>query len=261
MSGVQEKYTSKIIKSGALINETRSILSYWDSDINKDKNYERIFGNNLLAKSSRTRVRNIIKTFDKRYGSYDLLNSLIVFEKNNLPSTFIEKILYYYSAREDNLLHDFVCEIIYPNYRTGVREITTQEVIPALLKWSNNSKTIEPWSEKTCLSIAQHLLATGRDFKVLSGSVRKTISPSLLPVPAFAFIAFQMKMDGLSGNQILKSNSWKLFLLDELTIERFFIEAHQDGLLNYDAAGKVIRVDFKTDNLLEYAKYVAKKEN
>ena len=42
-------------------------------------------------------------------------------------------------------------------------------------------------------------------------------------------------------------------------VERFLIEADQNGLLEYQAAGSVVRIGFPTQSLEEYARVLAGK--
>jgi hypothetical protein len=42
-------------------------------------------------------------------------------------------------------------------------------------------------------------------------------------------------------------------------VERFFIEAHQEHLLGYQAAGSVVRIDFPADTLTDYAHILLEK--
>jgi hypothetical protein len=62
-----------------------------------------------------------------------------------------------------------------------------------------------------------------------------------------------MHSEGRSGKALLHDPEWRLFLLAEGAVERFFLEAHQEGMLQYYAAGPVVRIDFPVNDLKEYA--------
>src|SRR5581483_2225601 len=103
--------------------------------------------------------------------------------------------------------------------------------------WVAEGRTMGNWSEATTARVAQGLLATLRDFGVLQGEVRKRIAPAYLPVEAFAYIAFYLKQHEPSGARLIASPDWALFFLSREGVERFLLEAHQRGLLEYHAAG------------------------
>ena len=52
-------YTSKIIKAGALIGDTKTLLSHWDIDASVDENIKRMQRDNVFGKASRSRVDDI----------------------------------------------------------------------------------------------------------------------------------------------------------------------------------------------------------
>ena len=62
----ETKYTSRIIKAGALLGDTKSLLYQWDEGLSVAQNLQRIRENNLLAKSSRSRLDDILPIFRRR---------------------------------------------------------------------------------------------------------------------------------------------------------------------------------------------------
>jgi len=123
----------------------------------------------------------------------------------------------------------------------------------------SESKTTSPWGEHTIRRVAQGLLSTLRDFGVLGGAVNKRIAPAYLPVEAFAYIAFYLKQHEPSGVKLMALSDWKLFFLPHEGVERFLVEAHQHGLLEYHAAGSVIRLTFPVNDLEAFAHVLAKR--
>ena len=132
------------------------------------------------------------------------------------------------------------------------------EIEKIIAKWSNAGKTTTKWSDITIRRVAQELLATSRDFGVLQGAVNKRIAPAYLSVQAFAYIAFYLRRQQASGVKLVELPDWKLFFLPREGVERFLMEAHQHGLLEYHAAGTVIRLAFPADTLEEYANVLVK---
>jgi hypothetical protein len=92
-----------------------------------------------------------------------------------------------------------------------------------------------------------------RDFGILQGAVNKRLAPIYLPVEAFAYLAFYLQQRQPSGERLLDDPEWQLFFLARHAVERFFLEAHQHHLLEYRAAGSIIRITFPSNSLEEYA--------
>src|SRR4051812_20488895 len=56
-------YTSKIIKASALLDDTKTLLSHWEVDATVPENLHRIQRENVFAKASRSRVKDILAVF------------------------------------------------------------------------------------------------------------------------------------------------------------------------------------------------------
>ena len=61
------RYTSRIIKASALLDDTKTLLSHWDIDATVPENLDRINRENVFAKASRSRVKDILAVFRQRY--------------------------------------------------------------------------------------------------------------------------------------------------------------------------------------------------
>lgn len=89
-------------------------------------------------------------------------------------------------------------------------------------------------------------MSTLRDFGILQGAVNKRLAPVYLPIEAFAYIALYLRQGQPSGERLINHPEWRLFFLSPPAVERFFVEAHQYHLLEYHAAGSIIRISFPT---------------
>jgi len=118
---------------------------------------------------------------------------------------------------------------------------------------------ISAWSENTLVRATRELLSTLRDFGILQGAVNKRLAPIYLPVEAFAYLAFYLQQRQPSGERLLEDPEWQLFFLSRHAVERFFLEAHQQHLLEYRAAGSIIRITFPATSIEEYAYALAQR--
>lgn len=252
-AGPPIRYSSKIIKAGALIGDTKTLLSHWDVTATVADNIDRIQRDNVFGKASRSRVEDILAIFRQRYLAEEAVTrSLVSLVRGKFPAAALERIFYFHSARSDQLLRDTVTEILVPMHDQGLVDIQV-EVLQRELSELLVERNCRPWSEITLLRATQSILATLRDFGVLQGSVNKTIAPSFLPIESFAYITFYLKQRQPSGAKLLELPDWKLFFLTREGIERFLFEAHQRGLLEYHVAGSVTRLTFPANTLEEYA--------
>jgi hypothetical protein len=254
------RYTSKIIKAGALLSDTKTFLSHWDTKAPVHENIKRIRNENVFGKASRSRVEDIVAIFRQRYLSeQSVTKALVVLVSKRLPAVALSRIFYFHAAQADRLLHDVVTEVLLPQNARGLTHIDIREVEKVLAKWVAEGKTSGHWSEPTIRRIAQGLLSALRDFGVLQGAVSKRITSAYLPTEAFAYIAFYLKQRQPSGAKLLELPDWKLFFLPSEGVERFLFEAHQRELLEYHVAGSVTRLTVPATTLAEYANVLAER--
>lgn len=250
----RRQYTSRIIKASALLADTKALLAAWDLNKSTAQNLEQIRQQNTLGKTSRMRLEDVLTIFRQRYlDDPDIVTMLVVLTQGHAPAQWIDPLLYFFSAQNDCTLHDFVTQVLYERKRAGYLDLPTLVVQNALRSWVAEAKTASPWNEETIERVAQGILATLRDFGVLEGKVNKQISPIYLPLESFALIAFWLMMRVQSGMRVLHSDEWRLFFLEVPGVERLFIEAHQEKLLTYYAAGSVVRLEFPVTTAKEYA--------
>ena len=253
-------YSSKIIKAGALIGDTKTLLSHWDVSASVAENIDRVQRENVFGKASRSRVEDILAIFRQRYLAEECVaKSLVALVRGKFPAAALERIFYFHSARADLLLHDAVTEILVPMHAQGLVDINVQEFQRPLAKWVAEGKTTGHWSEPTITRIAQGLLSALRDFGILQGAINKKIAPSFLPTESFAYIVYYLKQHQPSGAKLLELSDWKLFFLSREGVERFLFESHQRGLLEYHVAGSVTRLTFPANTLEEYANVLAQR--
>lgn len=247
-------YSSKIIKAGALLPDTKTLFAAWKPSLSVGENLKLIRQKNLLGKTSRSRAEDILAIFRQRYLTEEsVAQALSILVDHQCNGNTLDRILYFHALRSDSLLQDVVIQLLLPQWSRGVVDIDIHEIEHALHKWVEDGKTTAAWSDYTIHRVAQGVLSTLRDFGVLQGAVHKRISPAYLSVQAFAYIAFYLKQHQPSGIKLLDLYDWKPFFIPREGVERFLIEAHQHSLLEYHVAGSVTRLTFPASTLEEYA--------
>ncbi|RUT01254.1 hypothetical protein DSM106972_068050 [Dulcicalothrix desertica PCC 7102] len=251
-------YTSKIIKAGALIADTKTLLANWDLSRTVDENLDKFLSENIFGKASRSRVEDILAIFRQRYlMEAPVTKALVTLVNHRLRAEVLNCILYFHATQSDRLLHDVVTDLLADLYHLGRQDISVNDVKNWISKQIAEGKTSGAWSDSTITRCAREILSTLRDFGILKGAVKKHLAPVYLPVEAFAYIALYLKQHQPSGEKLINASEWQLFFLSTKAVERFFMEAHQHGLLEYRAAGSIIRIDFPTESIAEYAHVIA----
>ena len=168
-------YSSRLIKATALLPDTKALMASWDLSVDVNMNLNNARQNNIFGKASRSRVEDILRIFKQRYFEDSQVgNALVTLVQARVSSKWIDPLFYYYSAQNDETLRDIVLEVVNPRRQAGFSDIHLDHVIRKLRDWSVEGKTTTVWGEDTLLHVAQHALASLRDFGILEGSSQNT---------------------------------------------------------------------------------------
>lgn len=258
--GARQLYSTRINHVGALLPDTKTMLAHWNLDLDVSQNLAQMRAENVFAKTSRTRIPEMLKTFRERYlEDPEVVAALVTLEQEGAPDAVLLPILFYLAAQSDPLLHDVTTEFLASLRMRGQATVRTEDVAHWLEEQVAAGRAERAWSEVTIRRLAQGLLSTLRDFGVLQGKATKRIAPAYLPTPTFAFLAKLLSRRLRSGDWLLHAPDWQLYFLNQTGVEHLFLEAHQERLLEYHAAGRVIRVEFPAPTLKEYAHALAQR--
>lgn len=259
--GEKRIYSSRIIKAGALLADTTTLLAHWNNSQSTEQNLARLQRENVFGKASRSRISDVLAIFRQRYlREKEVARALSLLVHNRLPKPSLDKIFYFHAALADRLLNDTVTELFADYYSRGRTELRVDDLQRWLTQLVYESKTSARWSADTTRRVAQGLLSTLRDFGILEGANNKRIAPPSLPVSAFSYIAFYLRGRQASGELLIQSKEWQLFFLSPIDVERYFMEAHQHRLLEYYAAGPVVRITFPSSSLEDYARVISERQ-
>ena len=121
-------YSSRIIKAGALIGDTKTLLSHWDVKASVEENIKRVQRDNVFGKTSRSRVEDILAIFRQRYlGEKSVTKAFVTLVRKKFPTAALLRLLYFHSARADRLLHDAVTEMLVPQRAKGLLDISVKD--------------------------------------------------------------------------------------------------------------------------------------
>jgi hypothetical protein len=248
--------TSRIQKGGALLGDMRQLVCSWHSKSGEVSAHR--FVRDVLPKATQARATDTyVRAFLPRMidGSPKEAWKLCAALEDCLPSIDVIVPFYYWiTARAEPILYRFATEELYSMVRSGAVVVGTSD----LTSWISKTCKQEglAWSDIVTIKVARAMLAALRDFGVLTGASKKSISASHLSLEAFALIAWCLR-NQLEDNRDLKSHpDWRLFLLSPENVERLLLEAHQQGWLHYQAAGAVTRIEFPSLTFNDYVRHV-----
>lgn len=251
MAVVTAEYTSRLLKGGALLEDTRQVVELWDQEQSPEDNLARISNQNLLAKRSVSRLEDILYTVVRpRYiepGPHVMTALKAILSE---PQAFRDAC-YYESARADQLLGAFARGPICDWWQQGRLKVNLDDAM-VWLDTMEELGRLPQWTPQVRTRVAQGLLSTLRDFGVLTGVSRgqhKEISPSSISPRGFIYATWRLQEQGASSRALAASPVWRQWLLDEAQVEERFAQAARLGVLRISRAGSAVRVDWLKDSL------------
>ncbi len=245
--------TSRLLKGGAVLGDTRRVVELWEAALSPGTNLERLSTENLLGKSSRSRLNDLLfKVIRPRYvdtGPHVLpaLQGLLTDHQ-----AFVDAC-YYETSRADGLLAAFAEGPLWCWWREGRLAIDVDDALVWLRQLAVQGE-VPVWTDSVQTRTAQGLLSTLRDFGILKGVLRgqkkEIASPSLSP-RGFAYVAWREHEQGASSRALVTSAVWRRWLLDDDHVEDLFMQAARSGFLRVSRAGSAVRIDWLVGSLAE----------
>ena len=247
------QYTARILKAGSALDDTRRIVEFWDAESTVEENLRRISDENVLAKTSRARLDDLLKrVMHPRFiepGPHIIpaLQALLSDHRAFAEACYFE------ATRSDPLLAAFAEGPVQAWWNEGRAGITVVDAEIWLEKQATEG-TVQAWSSGVRQRAAQALLSALRDFGVLRGargSPRKQIASPAISPRGFAYVAWREHEMGASSRALVYTTTWHRWLLDTTAVLSMFDRAAYSGLLRFSSAGSVVRIDWLVGSLAE----------
>ncbi len=240
-------FTTRIIKGGALLAESRRLIEVWDDTDNPKSNLERIRTRNLLGLPSRKRATDTLEILRQRFvdPQPSIMPSLRVTARD---SAAFRDSCYYEASRNDDLLAFSTESVLFDWWELGRNAVPTDRFERALME-SAPTSSLKDWNERTRRRVVHGLLSALRDFGILDGKNNKSIAPPRLSFGGFAYVVGRLRQQ--DEGDLSTHPVWRRWLLDDHRVRALFLEADRLGLLHYAEAGSVTRIDWIFNDLEE----------
>jgi len=232
-------YSSTNLIRGSMVNEMYAIFSEYRNNSERKYLMDRVMSDNIVNKNSFYSRENVWRIFDQRYLScpswiiQDITNSI-----NHGPnsSEFLSLAYLYYAFRE-RMAYDIVTEVIWDQWCNKNTAIDSKTVEDYIVSKESQIPAIKQWSETTVRKCAQSILSALRDFRLLSGTVNKSIKrPSISLVTAYHLLCILMA-EGYEGRSLLTAKDWRLFLWNEVDVIDAFNKMAMKQWIQFERSG------------------------
>lgn len=247
--------TSRIIKGGALLEESRRFVEAWDDDLAPEENLEQFRTRNLLGKRSRARAEDALAILRQRLVA-DGQPTIAPLRTLVVRANAFRDAVYFEAARNDDLLAYVAGTVLYDLRDRGWAKVAVEDVEQALLV-DPPAPIVSKWSQSTRTRVIHGLLSALRDFGILEGKAVKHIATPHISFGGFIYVVGRFRHLGLSAPELMTHPAWRWWLLDERQVRAHFLEADREGLLSFSEAGSTVRMDWLVNGLEEMVRAAA----
>jgi hypothetical protein len=255
MPNKKRKLSTRLIRKGALIEETYAAFKDWDLNISLKKNFAIIRENNALGAANEKWLHEIITTLSSRFKNKEDIEPLVILAQSGLAMDKWKYCLLWHIGRIDFLYYQFATEWLYDQHRAGAYLIQTEEVLPYVKRITDGKiASGGDLSEYGSIRAARDLLRMAADFGLMQGKAKKTFSNYHIPQEAFLYVLHGLAEAETNTQRILNSKDWHLFLMDRTDVGREILRLHQYKVLEYHIAGSIAQLRLPNVSLKEYAR-------
>ena len=241
------RYTVRIAKGAAAINELRTLLQCWNPGEDYSAFMRRVQRIDVLSKQTDRRARDMVQeVFRPRLLMPDdrAARALKQFLAAGGNSQTFKEALFLYEARAEALLYDFTILRFWPACRSGALLMTLDDVLTFFDEAVQTGRLSSPWSKQVQIKVARGVLGALRDFGFLREEKqgRREIVLYRMTDAGVAYLAHELHFRGLPDATVVEHPDWALFGLDRTNaLQRLDALGPQAGLL-VQRAGSVVRI-------------------
>ena len=255
MTAHRRKLSTRLIRKGALIEETYTAFRHWDLALSFKDNIENLRQTNVIGAKNEGWLHEILTTLSSRFIKSEDQEPLVILAKGNMDIALWKVCLLWHIGNVDELYYRFATEWLFDQYKNGVYFLRTEDALPFVRKITDGRiASGGNLSDYGALRAARDLLRMAGDFGLLEGSAKKKFANFHIPQEAFVYVLQGLSDEGRNTSRIISSKSWRLFLMEPDDVERELLRLHQYKILEYQVAGSMVYLKLPCGSLLEYAR-------
>ncbi len=240
-------YSTQLQAGLGLIEETRLLLGLYEPGMSTSELSDKALASGLFPRVSARRLHNIVsECFAPRYlrtpGTAAVLKRLA----GSLTRQEFSQLLFLHTARANLILDEFVREQYWPHYSAGRDSLSLDEAREFVLTAVREGKTQKSWSDTTIKRISSYLIGCCADYELLSANVRgpRRILPFRILPKVAAYLAYDLKFQGMGDNQVVGHSDWQLFGLEREDVREQFKRLSLQGFLIMQSAAEVTHISW-----------------
>lgn len=244
---VMRFYTTQLSAGLGLIEEMRLLFGLYETGMSTSALLDKALASGLFPLITARRLHNIVsECFAPRFMRSSGVASLLKRLAAGLSRQEFSQLLFLYTARSNLILDEFVREQYWPRYSAGRDTLTLDDAREFVLTGVREGKTQKPWSDTTIKRNSSYLIGCCTDYHLLSVATRgaRRILPFRIEPKVAAYLAYDLKFQGLGDNQIIGHSDWQFFGLTPEDVREEFKRLSLQGFLIMQSAADITHISW-----------------
>lgn len=246
----QRKFSTRLIRKGALLEETHRIFVNWDASASFDENLDRARSLNTPAAGNEGWLKEIIATVSSRWRGDPFLAAIVALARRSSFDVWRACVLWHI-GRQDELYYRFAAELLFPEYIDGTYRLRTDDVVPFVDQLVRQHRS-QPLSSYGTRRAARDLLRMAANFGFVRGRPVREFAQFHIPEESFLYLLHALMDLHGSTQEVIQSTDWRLFLMGPAEVELEIYRLHQYRKLQYEVAGSLAALTLPYPNALSY---------
>jgi len=249
------KFQAHLQRGGLGLEEMKRLLLVYTECLNELEVKRKAFEDNLLGKTSKWTINDMLSAFRRRFFSNSSLppaEFVGKFLKLSIPEIAKNQVFFPYFIITDALVERCYRDLVLTKLNNPNAILTNKEVREHLENLGQNYLEIAKWTEKLKSRWTRGFLTLLRRFNLLEKNPKNNLKKMwLLPEP-FAFFWLWFWEKGGSFWFAAEQPLWELLQVDEQRREELLIEGQLRGWWSYQRSGSIIDFQPKFLTLKEW---------
>lgn len=254
MIDTQPAFSQRLVRKGALIEETYRAFSHWETDKSVPENIESIRAHNPMGAANESWLREITATLSSRFTHGDPVVPLAILAKGQYPIERWRYCLLWHIATTDSLYVRFATDFLFTQHQNGIAAFDTNAVMPFIEQLDAEGGFESALSPYGRLRTARDLLRMAAAFGLVAGTPVRRFTNDPIPEDAVLYALYALMDQFQSVSRSIKSLRWRVFLMRPSDVEHELVNLHQFRRLRYEQAGSVRELALPHNNLIEYCR-------
>lgn len=254
-NSTQRRLSSRLIRKGALVEETYIAFQNWDETLSFGENLRQVQASGAIGAKSESWQHEVLTTISSRFKGHAEIEPLIVLAKGGFPLEKWKSCLLWHIGATDELYYRFATEWLFSEFERGTLFVRTEDVIP-FVKLATDGLIAKGkgFSDYGAKRAARDLLLMASEFGLLSGGLSRRFVHHHLEPECVLYVAHAIASTNNNARQLVDSPYWRLFNMSPEDVDREFLNLHQFRKVEYHVAGSLAQLKLPGASWTEYAR-------